>query len=150
MVRASLLRGRLHRAVRVHRIAQLLRWLEKRNALGRNVHLCPGLRIAPGARVALPGPEASESANLDLVPRLQGSDDGIEEGVDDNLSVPTGEVANGGDLVYEVGFGHDMGSFRTEGGLGGRVEKSVLLVDYRRDDNAKVAEKAEVIDEINI
>jgi hypothetical protein len=41
-------------------------------------------------------------------------------------------------------------SFRTEGGLIGRVEKSVLLVDYRRDDNTKVAPEAEVIEEINI
>src|SRR5580692_9622465 len=119
MVRAGLLcRGlRARGPIRVHRVAQLLRWLEERDPLGRNVYLRPGLRVAAGPGVPLPGPEAAEASNFNLVPRLEGYDDGVEEGIDDDLSVATGEVANGGDLVYEVGFGHSMGSFRTEGGL---------------------------------
>src|SRR5258707_1624737 len=106
IVRIGFLRTGLHRAVWVHRIAQLLRRLEERNALGRNVDLRPRLRIASAASIALPGPEAPEAANLNLVPRLQGSDNSIEEIVDDDLSVPTGEVGNVGGLVYEIGFSH--------------------------------------------
>src|SRR5271170_7048686 len=77
---------RLHRAVRVHRIAQLFRRLEERNPLRRNIHLRSGLRVAPCPGVALPCPEAAKSANLDLVPGLQGT--------------------NCGHLLYEVGFCH--------------------------------------------
>src|ERR1700680_2273527 len=115
-LRIGLLRAGLHRAVWVHRIAQLFRWLEERNALGRNVDLRPRLRIAPRAGISLPGPEAAEAANFNLVSGLQGSDDSVEQGVHDDLPVPTGEVSNGGDLVYEVGFSHGVGSFRTREG----------------------------------
>jgi hypothetical protein len=76
----------------------------------------------------LPGPETAEAANFNLVPRLQGSDHSIEEGIDDDLSVATGEIANSGDLVYEVGLGHSVGSFRTWGGLLSRIENPFFLL----------------------
>src|ERR1700733_3898332 len=131
-------RLRLHGSIRVHRVAQLLRWLEEGNSLGRNINLSPGLRVSAWAGVALPGSKAPEAANLNLVPGLQGSDDGVEECVDDNLSVATGEVAYGGDLVYEVCFSHCVGSFRSQGrAIFCRIENSVV-VDCRRDDGGKV------------
>jgi hypothetical protein len=71
----------------------------------------------------LAGPETSEAANLNLVAGLQGSDDGVEERVDNDLSVASSEVAYGGDLIYKVGFGHTVGSFRTGGGLFWAVSK---------------------------
>ena len=115
-------RLRLHGSIRVYRVAQLLRWLEEGNPLGRDINLSPGLRVAACAGVALPGSKTPEAANLNLVPGLQGSDDSVEQRIDDDLSVATGEVAYGGDLVYEVGFGHSMGSFRTGEGCRGRAE----------------------------
>jgi len=124
VIRVGLFRDGFHRAVRIYRVTQLLRWFEEGNALRGYIDLRPSLRVAACARIALPGPEASETANLDLVTRLQGSDDGVEECVDDNLSVATGEVAYGGDLVYEVSFSHCVGSFRAEGeGYFCRIEK---------------------------
>src|ERR1700733_6789640 len=115
-------RLRLHRAVRVHRIAQLLRRLEEGNALRRNIHLRSGLRVASRARIALPRPETAKSANLDLVPGLQGSDHGIKKRIDNDLTIATCEGAFCGDLVYRIGFST----------LGPRL-KIILLVDYRRD-----------------
>jgi hypothetical protein len=130
VVAVCLLRNwlRLHGSVRVNRIAQLFRWLEKGNAFGRNIDLRAGLRVASGAGIALAGPKTSEAANLNLVPRLQGSDNGVEQRIDDDLSVATGEVAYGGDLIYEVGFGHSVRSFRTGGGLLGRTKNSFFLL----------------------
>ena len=50
--------------------------------------------------------ETAEAADLDLVALLEGTDDGLEEGVDDDFAVTTGEITERGYLVDEVGFGH--------------------------------------------
>jgi hypothetical protein len=106
MVCVGLLRHRLHRAIRIHRVTQLLRWLEEGNSLSRNIDLGPGLRVAAGSGISLAGPEASESANLDLVTGFQSSDDSIEEGIDDNLPVTAGQVSKSGHFINKVGFSH--------------------------------------------
>jgi hypothetical protein len=125
---------RLNRAIRIHRIAKLLGRFEEGNALGRNIDLGAGLRIAAGPGIALPRPETAEATNLNLVPGLQGSDYRVEECIDDYLSVATGEVPDRGDLVYEVSFCHDMVPFVLGEGYRAAA-KSILLVDYRRDDS---------------
>ena len=93
-------------AGRVDGVAQLFGGLEERHALGRDIDFSAGLGITSGAGVALPCAEASEAANLNLVASLQSSDDGFEEGIDDDLPIASGEVAQGGDFIYEVSFSH--------------------------------------------
>src|SRR5258708_17048880 len=70
---------------RVHRVAKLLRRLEEGNALGRYIDLRAGLWIAAGTGVALAGPVASETANLNLVTPLERANDGDEQGIDDHF-----------------------------------------------------------------
>src|SRR5271156_1800177 len=125
-------RLRFNCAIWIHRIPQLLRRLEERNSLGWNITLGAGLRIATGARVALPCPEAAEAANLDLIPCLQGSDDGVEESIDDDLSVTASQITEGGHFVYKVGFSHS--GFLSYWGRGySTVVEQTVLVDCRRD-----------------
>jgi hypothetical protein len=107
---------RLGRAGRVYRIPKLFGRLEEGYALGWNLNLRSGLGVAAGAGVALPGAEASEAANLNLVARFECSNHGFEESIDDDLSIAAGKVAQGGDFVYEVSFGHKVDSFRAREG----------------------------------
>ena len=94
-----------HCAVRIYRVAQLFGRLEERNALSRNIDFGSSLRVAPGSGITLPGPKAAEAANLDFVAGLEGTDDRIEEHIDDNLTVAPGEVSQCCDFVDKVGFG---------------------------------------------
>ncbi len=55
----------------VHQVLQFLAGLEIGNALGWHFHARAGLRIASHARLALPGAETAESADLDLVSPAQ-------------------------------------------------------------------------------
>src|SRR5215472_149263 len=55
----------------IHEILQLLARLEERNFFRGHFHPVTGLGIAPDARLALPGAEAAETANLDLVAHPQ-------------------------------------------------------------------------------
>src|ERR1700679_370829 len=102
-------------------VTQLFGGLEERHSLGRNIDLGAGLRVASSAGVALAGAKPSEAANLNLVASLQSSDDSFEESIDDDLTIAAGEVAQGGDFIYEVSFGHIKGSFRAGEGARGRV-----------------------------
>src|SRR5215469_13748660 len=74
-------------------VAQLLGWLEKGNSFGRDVDFGAGLGVTACASISLAGPEASETADLDLVAGLESADDGFEESIDDDLAIATGEVA---------------------------------------------------------
>ena len=94
-----------HRLLGVDEIPEFLGWLEEGYLFGWDIYFCAGLRIAADAGVALTCAEASESTNLDLVAGLEGTDDGIEEHIDDNLTVATGEVSQCCDFVDKVGFG---------------------------------------------
>src|SRR5579875_1686544 len=77
----------------VYEIAQFFTWLEVRYALGWNIDLGAGLRIAPDARLALPDTDTAESANLDLVAGLQRTDNCVKYGVDNDFAVAPGKIA---------------------------------------------------------
>ena len=91
---------------RVDRVAEFLAGLEEGDALCRDVDLFPRLGITPDPGVALASPEATETADFDLVPGLECTDDGLEERVDDDLSVAAGEISESRYFVDEVSFGH--------------------------------------------
>ena len=119
---------------RIDGVAQLLGGFEERNSLGRDVDLGAGLGVATGARVPLPGPEASEAADLDLVAGFEGADDGFEESIDDDLAIATGEVAEGGYLVDKISFGHERflsipGRANPEVGNVPRIDLLVLIIN---------------------
>ena len=80
-------------AIGVDGVAELLTWFEERDPLGWDVDLFAGLGIASDAGISLAGSEAAETTDLDLISGLQRSDDGLEEGVDDNFTVAACEVA---------------------------------------------------------
>lgn len=82
--------GRRFSAIRVDQITKLFGWLEEGNALGRNIDLGACLRVAAGASVTLTRPKTAEAANFDFVTRLQSTDDGFEEGIDDHFAVASG------------------------------------------------------------
>jgi hypothetical protein len=102
--------GGLHSG-RVHRVAELLAGLEEGHTLGRDVDFFPSLGVAADAGVTLTGPETAEAANLNLIAGLERADDGLEEGVNDNLSIASGEVTEGGYFIDKVSFSHWGGPF---------------------------------------
>ena len=127
----------------VDRVTQLFGWLEEWNAFGWDVDLGAGLGIASSAGVALAGAKASEAANLDLVASLQSSDDSFEESIDDDLTIASGEVAQGGDFIYEVSFSHKLVPFVLGRAIGADANCSVV-VDYRRDGDRLVREHSQM------
>src|ERR1017187_637254 len=89
---------------RIHEILQFLAGLEEGNFLWRHFHLGPGLGIPPHPPAPLAGAKAAEAANFDLVARLQGLDDALENGLDDGLRLLPGELGYAQNLFNEVGF----------------------------------------------
>jgi hypothetical protein len=85
---------------------QLLAHLEVRDLLGRNVHLLARLRVAALARRPITEPEAPETADLDLVPALQGVHDAAQRGFDDDARLHLGDVELLGHDVDQVRLGH--------------------------------------------
>src|SRR5215467_14595980 len=69
----------------VYKIFQFLAGLEVGNLLGGHFHLFSGLRVAPHASAAFAGAEAAEASNLDLLAFLQGSDDVVENRLDNRF-----------------------------------------------------------------
>jgi len=92
---------------RIDRVPKFFGRLEEGDTFGGDVYLGSGFWIAPGTCVALPCPKASKSPDFDLVAGLESADDGFEEGIDDDLAVTTGEVAESGYLVDKICFGHE-------------------------------------------
>ena len=91
---------------RVDRVAEFLAGLEEGDALCRDVDLFSRLGVTPDPGVALASSEATETADFDLVSGLECTDDGLEEGVDDDLPVASGEISEGRYFVDKVSFGH--------------------------------------------
>ncbi len=87
-------------------VAEFFGGLEEGDSLGGNVDALSSFGIAADAGFPLAGAKAAEAANLDLVAFLESADDGFEEGVDDYFPIATGEIAERGYLVDEVGLGH--------------------------------------------
>ena len=90
----------------VDQVLQFLARLEVRDALGRHVHLVAGLRVAALAGLALAKAEAAESAQLDLLAALEGIDDALEHGVDDDLGVLLREVRDARDFFDQFRLRH--------------------------------------------
>src|SRR5580704_12088995 len=84
---------------RVHQVTQLLARLEEGNPLRRYGNCRSGLRVSSRARVPLPRAEAPKAADLHLIVGFQCADDGLEQRIDDDLTVSAGEIAECGDLV---------------------------------------------------
>jgi hypothetical protein len=76
----------------------------------------------------LAGAKTSEAANLDLIAALQSSNNGFEESIYDDFTIASGEVAEGGDFVYEVSFGHIRIPFVLWEGDRGRAENIPFLL----------------------
>ena len=120
--------GRLCGAGGVYRVAELFRWFEERDALGRHVDFGSGLRVAACTGVALARAEAAEATNLNFVAGFERTDDSFEESIDDNFAVTAREIAQGGDFVDEVSFGHEWDPFVLREGDKGRIETIPLLL----------------------
>jgi hypothetical protein len=120
--------GILHSAGWIDGVTKLFGWLEEGHTLGWDIDLGAGLGITSGASVALAGAKASEAANLDLIASLQCADNGFKESVDDDLTIAAGEVAQGGDFVYEVSFGHIEVPFVLGRAIGAESNIPFLLI----------------------
>jgi hypothetical protein len=112
----------------VYRVAELFGWLEEGNAFGWHVDLGSSLGVAACAGVALARAEAAEATNLNLVAGFERTDDSFEESIDDNFAVTAREIAQGGDFVDEVSFGHEWDPFVLREGDKGRIETIPLLL----------------------
>src|SRR6202000_1356310 len=84
---------------RIHQVTQLLARLEERHPLGRNRNRGSGLRISSGPRVALSCAEAPKAADLHLIVGFQGTNNGFEQRIDNDLTVTASEIAECGNLV---------------------------------------------------
>src|SRR5437879_5981255 len=88
----------------IHEVFQLFAGLEERNLFGGHFDLCSGFRIAANSSAALPGAEAAESPDFDLLPLLQRLDDAIENSFDDGLRLLARKLGDTQDLFNEVGL----------------------------------------------
>src|SRR5258708_8350638 len=88
----------------IHKVFQFFAGLEEGNFLGWHFLLRAGLRIAAHAPAALPRAEAAESADLDLLALLEGSNDAIENSFDDGLRLLPGKLCGAQNLFNEVGL----------------------------------------------
>jgi len=100
---------RLRFSAGIDEVAQLFAGFEVRNLLGWDFDLCASLRIASDAWLALANAEAAEATNLDLVAGAEGSDDGIEDGLDNRLTVAARQVAQFSHFLDKVSFRHGGG-----------------------------------------
>src|ERR1035441_9515606 len=82
--------GKTLDAARIDRVAQLLRGLEERDALGGHIDALAGLGVAADAGVALARAEAAEPSDFDFVAGFERSYDGLKEGIDDDFAVASG------------------------------------------------------------
>src|ERR1700675_2944016 len=66
---------------------EFLARLEVRHSLRRNIDRLAGFGIAAAARTALPGTEASEPAQLDLLALVQCADNRVKDGFDYHFGI---------------------------------------------------------------
>src|SRR5215831_2871626 len=71
----------------IDQIAELFRWLEVRNALGRDFYSLAGLWIAANSGIALANSKRAKAADFDFVAALQRRDHGIKYGLHDDLAI---------------------------------------------------------------
>jgi len=88
----------------VHHVLQVLRNLEDRHVVFIDHHLFAGARIAGHPPFSLLDLEASESAYLDVLSRLQGVDDGGDESVNDRFGLDLRQAGCRRNDVYDVCF----------------------------------------------
>jgi len=87
-------------------ILQLLAGLEVRDFLRRYFDPRASLRVATHPRLPLPGPEASETPDFDLVTATQRFDDTVENSVYDHLGFFPGHLHNTRYFFNQIGLGH--------------------------------------------
>src|SRR5216684_2293379 len=97
-------RGRRLRFCALDNVFELFAGLEKGNFLGRHFHFRTGFRIAAHSSAPLARAEAAESADLDLLALLQGTDDAIENRFDDGFRLLAGKLRYTQNLFDEVGL----------------------------------------------
>src|SRR6266704_926702 len=94
------------RRTMVDQILQLLAGFEERDLLGRDFHAFAGFRIAAHARLALPGTEAAEPANLDLVAHAQRAHDAVKDRLYNHFAVFPRELRQTRHLINQIRFCH--------------------------------------------
>src|SRR5712692_1593141 len=97
-------RGRRLGFCAIDKVFELFAGLEKGNFLGRHFHFRTGFRIAAHSSAPLARAEAAESADLDLLALLQGTDDAIENRFDDGFRLLAGKLRYTQNLFDEVGL----------------------------------------------
>ena len=90
----------------INQLAKFLARFEEGNSLRRHFDSGSGFWIASDARSSLPRVEASESADLDLVPRSQGTDDAVKYGANDDVGFLPGYFNGLVNLSGQIGPGH--------------------------------------------
>src|SRR5215469_12638803 len=90
----------------IDQIAELFRWLEVRNALGRDFYSLAGLWIAANAGIALANAKRAKAADFDFVAALQRRDHGIKYGLHDDLAIAACQVAQSRDLFHQICLRH--------------------------------------------
>jgi hypothetical protein len=90
----------------INQYAKILARFEEGNSLRRHFDSGSGFWIASDARSSLPRVEASESADLDLVPGSQGTDDAVKYGTDDDVGFLPGHPNGLINLLGQIGPGH--------------------------------------------
>ena len=92
--------------IAVDHVLQLLAGLEERNLLGGNFDAVAGLGVASHARLALPGAEAAEAADLNLVARAQRAHHALKDCFDNDFAVLAGQFRQAGHFVDQICLGH--------------------------------------------
>ena len=90
----------------VDHVFQFLAGLKEGNLLGRNFYAVAGLGVAADARLALPGAEAAEATNLDLVAGAQRAHHALKDCFDNDFAVLAGQFRQAGDFVDQICLGH--------------------------------------------
>ena len=89
------------RLAAVQPLAQRLPGAKERDPLGRNHDRLAGAGIAGAAGFPVSQPEAAETADFHFLAGAERAGDGVEDGLDDEVGVPTGDLRGVGDLFGE-------------------------------------------------
>src|ERR1039457_3305356 len=90
----------------INQLAKFLARFEEGNSLRGHFDSGSGFWIASDARSSLPRVEASESTDLNLVPRSQGTDDAVKYGTDDDVGFLPGHPKGLINFFGQIGPGH--------------------------------------------
>jgi hypothetical protein len=92
----------------IYQVFQLFAGLKERDLLGGNFHTVASLGIASDPRLALAGPKAAKSTDLDFVASPQGAYDAVENRLDDHFAVFARLFRQTGDFINQVRFCHSL------------------------------------------